>query len=91
MTTEPFVAPSIYKSADLKIVKIYVRRIITFEAPPPPKKRRRRKETSADSPDTIKDQYCSKTAVCYVFIVTVKIYYMILDFLFGARTIMTSH
>lgn len=73
MTTEPFVAPSIYKSADSKIVKIYVRRIITFEAPPhPQKKRRRRKETSADSPDTIKDQYCSKTAVCYVFIVTVK-------------------
>lgn len=59
--------------------------------PPPKKKRRRRKETSADSPDTIKDQYCSKTAVCYVFIVTVKIYYMILDFLFGARTIMTLH
>lgn len=38
MTTEPFVAPSIYKSADIKIVKIYVRRIITFEAPPPKKK-----------------------------------------------------
>lgn len=46
MTTEPFVAPSIYKSADLKIVKIYVRRIITFEAPPPspPKKEEEEKK-----------------------------------------------
>lgn len=44
MTTEPFVAPSIYKSADLKIVKIYVRRIITFEAPPPKKKEEEEKK-----------------------------------------------